>query len=231
MRFCRDLYKKRDGAILFYGGTEEELIKKGEQLCECLSRLLTALCSIVRIPARILTHTIGGHLVCEIFIDGKWAYVDPRRGLYFQLSNNSLASIWELWKDHTILDSQPDSIKLDASDRFAYEDSICSLKYRLLHPDEVITIKYYSLNEASKFNYEWKTNTDLDQNNLNSIAHIYRSLRCEVFDLENIESGYGFDFSLACGQYIEKDIMVFAYPRGFTVAPVYVNFKIDDSLV
>ena len=69
IRFCRDLYKKFRGRMLFDGGTEEELIKKGEQLCECLARLAVSLCEIVGIAGRIITHCGAGHLTCELYTD------------------------------------------------------------------------------------------------------------------------------------------------------------------
>jgi transglutaminase-like putative cysteine protease len=55
MRFCRDLYKKditKDFSLYIYGGTEEELVEKPEELCECLGRLMVALCEIAGIPGR-----------------------------------------------------------------------------------------------------------------------------------------------------------------------------------
>ena len=67
--FTRDLYKRFRGRMLFDGGTEEELIKKGEQLCECLARLVVSLCEVVGIAGRIITHCGGGHLTSELYVD------------------------------------------------------------------------------------------------------------------------------------------------------------------
>lgn len=53
MSFIRDLYKHSVAYGLFYGGTEEELIKKGENLCECLGHLMVSLCEILEFPGRI----------------------------------------------------------------------------------------------------------------------------------------------------------------------------------
>ena len=73
MRFCRDLYKptKRfpSHRDYVYGGTEEELIKKGEWTCECLARLFVALCELVGISGRVLYHAIGGHVTTEVDLD------------------------------------------------------------------------------------------------------------------------------------------------------------------
>jgi lysophospholipase L1-like esterase len=73
MRLCRDLYKRmRYGSFYKFGGTEENLIEKGEELCECLARLMVSLCEVASVPGRIVTHIVGGHLTTELFIDGKW---------------------------------------------------------------------------------------------------------------------------------------------------------------
>ena len=111
MCFCRDLYKQNDGILLFYGGTEEELIKKGEQLCECLARLMVALCEIIDIPGRIITHIAGGHLTCEVFLENKWSYFDPRTGIFYVLPNGQIASAIELLLQPEIMDRQPEWVK------------------------------------------------------------------------------------------------------------------------
>ena len=103
MRFCRDLYRRNpielQGPQYVFGGTEEQLIAKGEQTCECLARLHVALCEIAGIPARIVMHVLGGHICSEVFVDGAWAYMDPRTGVYFQKPDGRLASVWALWWD------------------------------------------------------------------------------------------------------------------------------------
>ena len=46
LSYTRDLKNKSGNRDYFYGGTEEELIKKGEKYCERLSRLMVALCEV-----------------------------------------------------------------------------------------------------------------------------------------------------------------------------------------
>ena len=93
MRFCRDAHlepgREPSHDDYVYGGTEEELIAKGEWLCEGLSRLYVPLCEVAGIPGRILYHVIGGHVTAEVFV-GAWAYVDPRMGVYFRKARRRL---------------------------------------------------------------------------------------------------------------------------------------------
>ena len=127
MRFCRDLYKKREGidfSKYVYGGTEEQLIERGEELCECLGRLLVALCEVAGIPGRIVMHDIGGHIVSEIQIEGTWAYIDPRAGIYCLKPDGSFASTWDLWQNPALLRQQSPEVKADASARWTWEERI-----------------------------------------------------------------------------------------------------------
>ena len=83
LAYIRDLrlkYRKFGRDIDFYGGTEEEQIKKGERMCERVARLMTALCEIAGLPGRIIFHVSTGHVTNEIFVEGGWAYFDPRYG-------------------------------------------------------------------------------------------------------------------------------------------------------
>ena len=93
MVFCRDLYKKHGSARqMFFGGTEEELIEKGENLCECLGRLMVALCEIAGIPGRIVLH-MTGHITSEVFFENHWNYVDPCYGSVFVDSTDRMLSV------------------------------------------------------------------------------------------------------------------------------------------
>ena len=50
-------------------------------------------------PGRIVMHDIGGHIAAEICIEGQWAYIDPRAGIYCLKPDGSFASTWELWQN------------------------------------------------------------------------------------------------------------------------------------
>ncbi len=186
MRFCRDLYKKeswdtRGSADYVYGGTEEQLINKGEQLCECLGRLYVGLCEIAGIPGRIVMHTIGGHITSEIYVDGGWAYVDPRSGVYFRHPDGSLASVWELWRDPSIMRNQSESVKADASDRWTWEFRLRQCEVKYFSPNEVNGFENYSLTDAGQYGYEQLTEQQVRDRGLYKINEKYRATIDAVF--------------------------------------------------
>lgn len=233
MRYTRDLYKKRRGWHPFFGGTEEVLIEKGEELCECVSRLAVALLETIGIPARIITHTIGGHVTAEAWADGKWGYIDPRCGMYFLLPDGRLASLWELWHDHSILDSQPDGVADDVSPRFPYDGRIDALKRKYLSPLEVNTYKYYSLADADKYDYSWNTDEDCMALGMNLISKNYGTVRNEVmFGIkpDGAPRKYDVRFTLHDGVTLSEDVMLGVRLNGTMCHPTVARFYLDGEL-
>lgn len=186
MRFTRDLYLRhegpQDGSI--YGGTEEQLIAKGERLCECLGRLYVALCEVAGIPGRIVMHDIGGHITAEVYIDGGWAYVDPRCGVYCVKPDGTLASVRELWRDPSLLRDQPDEVKADVSDLWSWEERIAKCEQRYFHPLEVNGLQNCSLADADRYAYRQLTEEQVRRAGLYRINAWYRALSERVFGLE-----------------------------------------------
>ena len=234
MRFTRDLHKKRKGWHPFFGGTEEVLIEKGEELCECVARLEVALCEVLGIPARIVTHTIGGHVTAEVYADGKWGYLDPRCGMYFLLDDGRLASLWEIWHDHSILDRQPDAVKADVSHRWSYEERLTALKEKYLSPREVNTFKYYSLADADKYDYSWYTDEDCIALDMNRICTKYGDVRNEVMHPEKAGptgERYSVRLTLPDGVTLTDDVMVGARAVGTMCHPLVARFYVDGELI
>lgn len=227
MRFTRDLYKRADGRQLFFGGTEEELVKKGEQLCECLGRLMVALAEIAGIPGRIVMHVIGGHIVSEVYVEGKWAYIDPRCGVYFVMSDGRLASTWELWNQPELTLDQPESVQADVSPRWTWEERARICRERFFHPREVTGFQNYSLADAAKYNYEWLTHNDLARNGMNRAARRYRTAIEKV--LGSAFARLSLTLSLVEGQTVRGRVLVAVKPDGFPVPPVDLAFYVDDS--
>ena len=191
MRFCRDLYKKREGiefSKYIYGGTEEQLIEKGEELCECLGRLLVALCEVAGIPGRIVMHDIGGHIVSEIYIEGKWAYIDPRAGIYCLKPDGSFASTWELWQNPALLRQQSPEVKADASARWNWEERIWKCENKFFHPLEINGLQNYSLADAKQYDYTQKPYKKAEKDGLFVLSKEYEKLTNEIFGLE--EDGF-----------------------------------------
>ena len=163
MRFCRDLYKKHPRANFseddpafanyIYGGTDEQLVEKPEILCECLGRLMVALCEVAGMPGRIVMHDIGGHICSEILIDGHWAYIDPRCGMYFLKPDGKIASVLELCQTPSIIRTQPDDVKADVGARWTWDYRAWKCENMYFNPKEVNGFQNYSLNDAEKYCY------------------------------------------------------------------------------
>ena len=193
MRFCRDLYKKNPGRDMFrdkdyiYGGAEEELIEKGEELCECLGRLFVGLCEIAGIPARVVIHNIGGHIVAEALVNNHWAYVDPRAGMYFIKPDKTMASTWELWQTPEILRQQPDHVKADVSDRWSWEERLWKCERMFFHPDEVTGFANYSLADAGRYAYGQVSQAQATGLGLWEAAKRYHGLRLKILGLAEDE--------------------------------------------
>lgn len=230
MRFCRDLYKKFHGQLLFYGGTEEELVKKGEQLCETLARLMTALCEIAGIPARIIMHVVGGHVVNEVYLEGAWAYIDPRVGLYYVHDDGRFASTEDLRQNPHLLSRQAEAVKRDISARWTWDERERRNKEALFHRNEIFVIKNYSLADSGRFNYEWRTNEELVRSGIHAIARQYREYAGRLFD-----SGTGPSprllLSLQDGQTVRGRIPLIAMAQHYVIPPLEVTFRIDGEIV
>jgi len=231
MRFCRDLYKKRKGLHLFYGGTEEELIEKGEELCECLARLFTALAETIGLPARIITHTIGGHLTAEVYADGKWGYLDPRCGVYFRMADGRLASLWELYQNPALLEGQSPETKADVSDRFPYEMRIEKLRKLYLSPTEVNTIKYYSLADSHRYHYTWYSDSDCLNAGLNEVSARYADCRKDLMNFGDGRIPRKVIFTLPDGCVLHENIPLGVRCEGAVIPPEKAEFHLDGTLL
>ena len=232
MRFTRDLYKKHKGWHPFFGGTEEVLIEKGEELCECVSRLAVALLEIMGIPARLITHTVGGHVTAEAYADGKWGYIDPRCGMYFLLPDKRLASLQELIDDPSILDDQPEEVVADVSPRFAYDKRIDALREKYLTDKEVNTFKYYSLLDSERYDYSWQTDEKCIAIDMNRICTAYGDMRSEVMGTPpRAVPSYSIRFTLPEGVTLSDDVLLGVRMNGVMCHPRTARFYLDGELI
>ena len=187
LAFCRDLYKKHQTGtcgFLFYGGTEEELIKKGETLCECMGRLMVSLCEIIGLPGHVVFHAIGGHIVCEIYFEDKWAYFDPRAGLFYLDENDRFLSIDEIVADRSVIRKQKDWVKAYVTDLYTYEYRENRNYNVLMNPEEMQCIAEYSLMDADQYNYEWKYCNIADRDGLNELSIHYDELANRIMKVD-----------------------------------------------
>ena len=156
MVYIRDLKKKSDGYDYFYGGTEEELIKKGERYCERVSRLMDALCEIAGLPARTVWHLSGGHLTNEVYIDGNWAYIDPRFGLFYINQEGRMLSVEEIVADPDVIFRQPEWVYEYGSEEYTKEFMQQQNYDYYLAKREIQMYSVYSLEDAHRYHYDWR---------------------------------------------------------------------------
>ncbi len=194
MRFCRDLYKRHphagfsesdpDFANYIYGGTDEQLVEKPEILCECLGRLVVALCEIAGMPGRIVMHDIGGHICSEILIDGHWAYLDPRCGMYFLKPDGKIASVLELCQTPSIIRAQPDHVKTDVSRLWTWHYRARKCENMYFHPKEVNGFQNYSLNDTKEYCYQQLPRKEALAAGLMDVNKKYVAAIHRVFDIK-----------------------------------------------
>ena len=230
MRFCRDLYKTSDRKLLFYGGTEEELIKKGEQLCECLGRLMVGLCEVIGIPGRIVMHVIGGHIVSEVYFDGKWAYIDPRCGVYYLNEDNTFYSVCEILDSPGIMRRQSDTVKKDISSLWKWEDRLNINTNKYFNNKEIITFKNYSLMDSERYNFEWYLDHDLRKHGFNKKVLDYHKISAMIFGTSQVIDP-GVEFMLYNGQRITGRTMVMVNIKGFSIPPGEIALTIKGEKI
>ena len=153
--YCKDLKKRSGNRDYFYGGTEEELIKKGEKYCERLARLMVALCEIADIPARTVRHVVGGHETTEVFIEGGWAYMDPRHALLYVDANDKILSVRELLANTDVIFDQPQWVRDIASTEFPFEKRQKMNAYCFFCRGELQFFAEYHLGDADRYHFEW----------------------------------------------------------------------------
>jgi hypothetical protein len=153
--YVRDLKKKSGNRDYFYGGTEEELIKKGEKYCERLARLLVGLCEIANIPARTIHHFVGGHETTEVYIESGWAYMDARNALVYVDENDKLLSVKELIDNRDIIFHQPKWVEELACKCFTFEKRQLMNAYCFFCPGEKQLYAEYHLGDADRYHFEW----------------------------------------------------------------------------
>jgi len=89
-------------------------------------------------------HDIGGHIASELFVEGKWAYMDPRAGVYCLKADGSFASTWEIWQTRRSFVSRP----ISQGGRFGkmnWEERVWKCENKFFHPMEVNGLQNYSL--------------------------------------------------------------------------------------
>lgn len=166
MRRCRDA--RDDGVkVSMDGGSEEELLKRGGGMCNEISRVFVCLCQVAGLPARIYSAHISGHMMAEVYADGKWGWVDPYFGLAPVRDDDQPASAWELLQDSTLFERQPQAVWDDMRPPRVclgrHERDRLNLMYWLarfrdcyFNPLEAAAIGNYFVWEHGRYTYPWR---------------------------------------------------------------------------
>ncbi len=132
-----------------FGGTEEELIKRGTEICTELSRVLCVLAQVAGLPARLvylfdLNRKNWGHGVTEIFVQtnesSNWAVFDATSNVCYPMPDGRLASAWDLRNNPEIIENHPEHKK---------KPYVASVFY------ECSAIANYSVWDWEKYDYRW----------------------------------------------------------------------------
>jgi len=151
---------------LFNGGDEEDLLKRGAIMCNEVSRLYACLCQIAGIPARLFCSHISGHMMTEVYTDGKWGWVDPMKGIAAVTDDDAPASAWDLHVDPTLFERQPASVWDDCRPPSKYfgdeQRDERNVAYQMVrnrdcyfHPREAMAIGNYFVWEHARYTYPW----------------------------------------------------------------------------
>jgi len=151
---------------LFRGGDEEDLLKRGAIMCNEVSRLFVCLCQIAGLRARLHCAHISGHMMTEVFTDGRWGWIDPMKGMAAVADDDGPASVRELLADPTLFERQPMSFWDDCRPprvvfgseqrdprNLAHQMGRCRDCY--FHPREAVAIGNYFVWDHEKYTYPW----------------------------------------------------------------------------
>lgn len=191
MRRCRD--NRHHGLAspgLFYGGSEEDLLRRGARMCNEISRVYVCLCQIAGLPARVHSSHISGHMMSEVYTDGKWGWIDSMKGLAPVLDDDRPAGAWELYQDPHLFERQtpdfwddvrPSATDPDEADRYA----ACQMARNrdcYFHPKEAMALGNYFVWEKDKYTFPWSRE--------NAVAHPRRH-RAVVREMARLKKKMG----------------------------------------
>ena len=153
--FVRDNYKEFGGEQAFFGGTEEDLVRKHEWGCEHVALLMIGLCEIAGFPGRIVFHIAAGHITCEIFLEGRWAYIDPRCGLFYLWEDGRFMSVDEVIHNRDMIYKQNDFVRSYHNPHWMFEYRQHRNYHFCLSPLEINCFTAYSLMDADTYHFNW----------------------------------------------------------------------------
>jgi hypothetical protein len=154
INYCRNIVTSCDADTdnFIYGGKEEDIIERTSYWCTDIARVACVLFQISGFPSRIIVTAntkfpYCGHIITEVFVDGKWCATDPNAGVVFRYKDNKPASAWEIHNDYEIANRiyrkvDPNSTEGNSIFFFFFEQF------------ESVGIVNYYVNDMEKYIYE-----------------------------------------------------------------------------
>ncbi len=183
LRRCRDnRHRGLASPNLFYGGSEEELLKRGAHMCNEIARVFVCLCQVAGIPARVHSSHITGHMMAEVYVDGRWAWADPMKGMAPRLDDNRLANAWDLFCDPQLFERQPkefwDDVRPSApSPEQADHYMACQMARNrdcYFHPKEAMAIGNYYVWDFERYTFPWSLRCAHEERRQELLAELLR---------------------------------------------------------
>jgi hypothetical protein len=142
---------------------EEEVLKLNRCSCECNTRLIVCLAQIAGFPARYTSSYSfvdprkgyalnGGHAMPEIYLEGGWALFDSDHGFFCLKEDGRIASLWELRRDPSLVERQPDWVYGSFG---RTRDCHLSFRETFLSPYSVMSFTNYSVNGHRDYDWNW----------------------------------------------------------------------------
>ena len=123
---------------MIFGGTEEEILKRGTYWCTDMARIACVMFQTAGLPSRIIItantkFAYSGHTVTEVYYDNKWGVADPAMGKIFRHNDGTPISAWDIKINN--IDEQYESIGIsnyyiDEHKNYNYETSRVNAYYR-----------------------------------------------------------------------------------------------------
>lgn len=84
-----------------FGGTEEQIFRRGSDWCTDAARVGCVLCQIAGLPARLVfladtAQAYSGHVITEVYRQRVWGAVDPTTAVTYRHPDGRPASTWQL---------------------------------------------------------------------------------------------------------------------------------------
>ena len=107
--YCTNIANNCDTGTedILFGGTEEEVIKRGTYWCTDIARVACIMFQVAGLPSRLITtantnFAYCGHMVTEVYYHNKWGVTDVNSGIAYRYQDGTPMSAWEIHKDYDL---------------------------------------------------------------------------------------------------------------------------------